>query len=158
MLNQDLYDKVVYYKGRVWTIYALSDDQGVFAYQGLKPYSTFVYNENRINRNVSYISLQEALECIVDGDKIEDCIKNEKKAESKKLNKKMAVDFLAYLTGHTKSKINSEIQENYNGGFQIVLGEVSYDLWKKEGRLHLHHNLHQHAMGATFDFVTWRHD
>lgn len=70
----------------------------------------------------------------------------------------MAVDFLAYLTGHTKSKINSEIQENYNGGFQIVLGEVSYDLWKKEGRLHLHHNLHQHAMGATFDFVTWRHD
>lgn len=79
MLNQDLYDKVVYYKGRVWTIYALSDDQGVFAYQGLKPYSTFVYNENRINRNVSYISLQEALECIVDGDKIEDCIKNEKK-------------------------------------------------------------------------------
>ncbi|WP_156314037.1 hypothetical protein [Lysinibacillus sp. ZYM-1] len=52
-MNQDidLYDKVIYYKGRVWTIYALSGNRdGVFAYQGLQS-----------NRNIAYLKMDEAL-------------------------------------------------------------------------------------------------
>lgn len=155
----DLLDKVIYYKGRVWTIYALTGNHnGVFVYQGLKPYSTFKYDSNRSDRNISYLEIQEAVGCIIEGDQIKECVKNEKTAESKKLNKKMAVEFFADLTGHTKSKINSEIEEEYNNGFSIQLGKVRYNLFKLDGRLHLHHNIHDHTDGTTFDFVTWKHD
>lgn len=160
-MNQvnELVDKVIYYKGRVWTVYAITGNQdGVFIYQGLKPYSTFQFDSYSSNRNTSYLKLQEALDCIIEGVQITECVKNEKKAESKKLNKKLAVDFFVYLTGHAKSKINSEIVEEYNAGFKIVLGQVRYDLWKMDGRLHLHYNMHGNTTGTTFDFVTWKHD
>jgi hypothetical protein len=158
-MNQDveLYDKVIYYKGRVWIIYALSGD-GVFAYQGLKPYETFKYDSYQSNRNISYLKIDEALQCIIDGDQIEACVKAEKKAQSKKLSKKMAVEFLADLTGHPKSKILSVMEERFNGSFSVVLGQICYDLFKLDGRLHLHHNMHGNTTGTVFDFVTWKHD
>lgn len=156
----DLLDKVIYYRGRVWTIYAETGNRdGVFAFQGLKPpYSTFKYDSYRSDRNISFLKMQEALDCIIDGDQITECVKSEKTAESKKLNKKMAVEFFADLTGHTRSKINSDIEEKYNNVYSIRLGQVCYDLYKLDGRLHLQHNMHGHTTGTTFDFVTWKHD
>jgi hypothetical protein len=159
-MNQadDLYDKVLYYKGRVWTIYALTGNyDGVFVYQGLKPYSTFQYDSYRHDRNISYIKMHEVLECIIEGEQIQECVKSEKAADAKKLNKKMAVDFLVNLTGHARSKVNSEIVEQGHA-FTIVLGSVRYDLFKLDGRLHLHHNIHGTTEGTVFDFVTWKHD
>ncbi|RXZ84618.1 hypothetical protein EBB07_00960 [Paenibacillaceae bacterium] len=154
----NLYDKAIYYKGRVWTIYALTGNHdGVFAYQGLKPYETFKYKSYRSDRNISYLKMDEALECIIEGDRINECVKNEQIAQAKKLNKKMAVEFFSDLTGHARTKINSEIKESGNG-FTIVLGLVRFNLWKSDGRLHLHHNMHAHTTGTVFDFVTWKHD
>lgn len=87
-MNQgvELYDTVIYYKGRVWTIYALSGNQeGVFAYQGLKPYETFKY-DTQSNRNITYLKMDVALNCIVEGeDRIAECVKNEKIAQAKNL-------------------------------------------------------------------------
>jgi hypothetical protein len=160
-MNQDVepYDKVIYYMGRVWTIYALAGNhEGVFAYQGLKPYETFKYDSYQSNRNITYLKMDEALNCIIEGaDRIAECVKNEKIAQAKKLNKKMAVEFFVYLTGHSKTKINSDIEEGYNR-FKIVLGQICYDLWKSDGRLYLHHNMHGNTTGTVFDFVTWKHD
>ncbi|MBJ6360487.1 hypothetical protein ACFOQM_04060 [Paenibacillus sp. GCM10012307] len=154
----ELYDKVIYYKGRVWTIYGLTGNHdGVFVYQGLKPYETFQYDSYSSKRNVCYIDIDEVLECIIEGNQIEECVKNEKIAQSKKLNKKMAVEFFAEFTGHARTKINSEIKESGNG-FEVVLGMVRYNLWKLDGRLHLNHNIHAHTTGTVFDFVTWKHD
>lgn len=155
---ENLFDKVLCYRGRVWTIYALSGNyDGVFAYQGLKPYPSYKYDSVRSDRNISYVKMQEALECLIDGEQIVECVKKEKAADVKKLNKKMAVEFLVYLTGHGKAKINNEIKESFNG-FLIQLGQVRYDLFKLDGRLHVHHNLHGNTTGTTFDFVTWKHD
>lgn len=159
-MSQDLYDKVLFYKGRVWTIYALTGD-GVFAFQGLKPYSSFKYDSNRHEKNISYIKMVEVLECIIEGEKIAECVDIERKSDAKKLSKKMAVEFLSYLTGHTSGKINCEIIEQegrVNGSFTVVLGQVRYDIWKMDGRLHLHHNMHGTTTGTTFDFVTWKVD
>lgn len=154
----ELYDKVIYYKGRVWTIYALTGNHdGIFAYQGLKPYETFKYDSYQSNRNIAYLKMDEALQCIIDGNQIEACVKAEKKAESKTLSKKMAVDFLSEITGHAKAKINSVIDDRFNG-FTVQLGQVRYDLFKVDGRLHLHHNMHGTTDGTTFDFVTWKID
>lgn len=55
-MNQDieLYDKVIYYKGRVWTIYALSGNRdGVFAYQGLKPTKHSNMNLNQTEKSLT---------------------------------------------------------------------------------------------------------
>jgi hypothetical protein len=102
--------------------------------------------------------MKEVLPLIIeDEDKIAECARAEKFAQAKKLNKKMAVEFLANLTGHAKSKINSDIEENHNS-FTILLGRVRYDLWKNDGRLQLQHNLHGRTIGTAFDFVTWKHD
>lgn len=160
-MNQEieLYDKVVYYKGRVWTIYALTgNNDGVFAYHGLKPYGSFRYDSDRSDRSISYFSMKEVLGLIVeDKDKIAECVEAEKIAQAKKLNKKMAVEFLVHLTGHTKTKINNEIEDNHNR-FTILLGRVHYDLSKINGRLQLQHNMHGRTTNTTFDFVTWKHD
>ncbi|EPD80533.1 MULTISPECIES: hypothetical protein [unclassified Paenibacillus] len=155
---EDLYDKVLYYKGRVWTIYALDGNHdGVFAFQGLKPYTSFKYDSYSHDRNISYLKMAEALECIIEEEKIAECVHLERKADAKKLSKKMAVDFLAHLTGHTVGKIDGEVEEQHNG-FTVVLGQVRYDLWKMDGRLHLHHYMHGTTTGTTFDFVTWKVD
>jgi len=159
-MNQsaDLHGKVIYYKGRVWTIYALTGNHdGVFAFQGLKPYTSYQYNSYRSDRNIVYVRMQDALQCIIDSDQIETCVKAENKAQSKDLNKKMAVEFLAGLTGHSKSKISDRIEERFSG-FSIMLGQANYDLFKLDGRLHLLHNLHGTTDGTTFDFVTLQHD
>ncbi|WP_042348679.1 hypothetical protein [Bacillus massiliigorillae] len=160
-MNQDveLYDKMIYYKGRVWTIYALTENHdGVFAYQGLKPYDTFKYDSYQSNLNITFLKMDEALNCIVEGDDcIAECVKNEKIAQAKKLNKEMAVEFLVYLTGHPKTKINSEIEEEHNC-FKIVLGQIRYALWKSDGRLYLHHQINGKTTDTSFDFVTWKPD
>jgi|GEM_PF-7034291 hypothetical protein len=155
---RDLIDKVIFYKGRVWTIYAADgSNTGVFAYQGLKPYSTFRYSDSHSDRAIAYISLLEASVKLIDGDQIQECIKQEKAAESKKLSKKMAVEFLSELTGHGKSKINAEIKDDHNS-FSVQLGRINYSLYKLDGRLRLNHNLHGTTRSTTFDFVTWKHD
>lgn len=156
---EQMLDKVLYYKGRVWTVYAVSGGyDGIFAYQGLKPYDTFKYDPYISKRNISYLDMADAMQNVVD-DKylIHEYLKAERKAESKKLTKGMAAEFLANLTGHSKSKILSLIDDRYNG-FIVLLGSVRYDLFKMDDRMILHHNIHGHTSGTTFDFVTWKHD
>jgi hypothetical protein len=59
MNGAELIDQVVSYKERVWTVYSYMKD-GVFAYQGLKPFKSFDYVKeskhfDSFKKNIAYI-------------------------------------------------------------------------------------------------------
>jgi hypothetical protein len=160
----ELIDKVVSYKGRVWTIYSTSG-QGIFAYQGLKPFSSFNYNEDSrrystFRKNIAFIKKDEFT--ILTGDDIQTAVKKEKAQLKKELTRKKAIDFYVYLTGHSKAFVSKHIQERHNG-FDFEPGAVRYSLWKtsrsgETGYLILSHNLEGTTHHAYFDFITFRTD
>jgi DNA polymerase III delta prime subunit len=113
-ITLDLIDKVVLHKGRVWTIYSSSND-GVFAYQGLKPFSTFNYNEDSrkyssFKKNIAFIK-QDEINILTD-EEIKAAVKKEERDMKKPLSRKKAIDFFVYLTGHTKAFVSKNIQED----------------------------------------------
>jgi hypothetical protein len=160
----ELIDKVVFYKGRVWTIYSTSGD-GVCACQGLKPFSTFNYDEDSrkystFKKNIVYIKKDEI--AILTGEDIPAAVKREEKEMKKPLSRKKAIDFYVYITGHSKTFVSKHIQERHNG-FDFEPGAVRYSLWKtsrrgESGYLILSHNLEGTTHHAYFDFITFRTD
>ncbi|MBO0962527.1 hypothetical protein J1P26_22795 [Neobacillus sp. MM2021_6] len=162
-ITLNLMDKVVHYKGRVWTIYSTSHD-GVFAYQGLKPFASFNYNEDSrkystFKKNIVYIKNDEIT--ILTGDEIQAAVKKEEKEMRKPLSRKKAIDFYVYLTGHSKAFVSKHIQERHRG-FGFIPGAVGYDLWKhnrgERSFLILSHNMENHTQHAYFDFITFETD
>ena len=153
-ITVEMIDKVVFYKGRVWTVYSVSPDhKGVFAYQGLKPWPTYEHNgPNKLTKISTYIPSNEIK--VIEGKEIDEYMSLEKKAEKRKLNKKYAVEFFSYLTGHTKSFISKNIKETF-GGFEFTPGRISYRIWKMNGALYLSHNTNSSTTHAYFDYVTW---
>jgi hypothetical protein len=159
----DLIDKVVFYKGRVWTIYSTSGE-GVFAYKGLKPFSSFNYNEDSrrystFRKNITFIKKDEIT--ILAGDDIQTAVKKEKAQLKKELTRKKAIDFYVYLTGHSKAFVSKHIQERHNG-FEFSPGAIRYDLWKtsrgERSFLILSHNIEGNSQHAYFDFITFETD
>jgi hypothetical protein len=163
-LTVELIDKVVFYKGRVWTIYSTSGD-GLFAYQGLKPFASFNYNEDSqrystFKKNIAYIKKDEI--AILTGEDIQIAVKKEEKDMKKPLSRKKAIDFYVHFTGHSKAFVSKHIQEHYNG-FGFSPGAVQYDLWKTSRRsgsnfLILSHNMEGTTHHAYFDFITFKTD
>jgi hypothetical protein len=159
----ELIDEVVSYKGRVWTIYSTSGE-GVFAYQGLKPFSSFNYNEDSrrystFRKNIAFIKKDEIT--ILTGDDIQTAVKKEKVQLKKELTRKKAIDFYVYLTGHSKAFVSKHIQERHNG-FEFSPGAIRYDLWKtsrgERSCLILSHNIEGNSLHAYFDFITFETD
>jgi hypothetical protein len=155
-ITTEYVDKVVLYKNRVWTIYGTSDT-GVWVYNGLKPYPDFKFRSQddfwRKRFKTSYI-LQEEIH-IIEGEEIEKCVKLEKAAEKKKLNKKYAIEFFSWLTGHTKAFVGKNLTDRFNG-FQFAPGRLCYEIWKMDGALYLSHNTNNgYTEHSYFDYVTW---
>lgn len=160
-----LLDKVVLYKGRVWTVYSSAED-GVFCYQGLKPFSSFNYHEDSsrfstFKKNTTYIPIVDLQ--LLDGEEISVAVKKEEKELKKKLNRKKAIDFYVNLTGHSKAFVSKHIHENdWRESFAFCPGAVQYDVWKtsRNGRpfLILSHNMEGHTHHAYFDFITFETD
>lgn len=159
----DLIDKVVSYKGRVWTIYSTCGD-GVFAYQGLKPFASFNYYEDSqryssFKKNTTYIKQDEIT--LLPGDEIQSAIKKEQLEIKKKLTRKKAIDFYIYLTGHSKAFVNKNLTEAHHS-FNFAPGAISYQLWKS-GRgensfLILSHNMKGSTSHVYYDFITFEMD
>jgi hypothetical protein len=163
-ITLDYIDKVVYYKGRVWTIYSTSRD-GVFAYQGLKPFSSFNYNidsqkYSTFKKNISYIKHDEIT--LLTGDDIQSAVKKEQSEMKKKLTRKKAIDFFVNLTGHSKAFVTKNIIERYNDSYEFTPGVVRYRLWKHnrgEGSfLILSHNMEGSESHVYYDFITFETD
>lgn len=151
-------DKTVHYKGRVWTIYAVSGNHnGAFAYNGIKPYPTFRYDSHdefcKRRFNTTYIPDVDIK--VIEGEEIDKCLKIEKAAEKKKLNKKYAIEFSSWLTGHSKSFVSKRIEERFNG-YRFGPGQIKYEIWKSDGALLLSHNSNNgYTEHSYFDYVTW---
>lgn len=152
----DLIDKVVYYKGRVWTIYGTSNN-GAWAYNGLKPYDTFKFRSDdhfwRERYRTTYIPDTDIN--VIEGEEIENCLKLEKAADKKKLNKRYATEFFSWLTGHAKGFVSKHLEERFNG-FQFAPGHICYEIWKMDGAIYLSHNTNNgYTENSYFDYVTW---
>ncbi len=158
-ITVEFIDKVVYYKGRVWTVYGTNPNHGIWAYNGVKPYSTFKFDSRRHDDfRTTYIPIDDAFQ-IIEGEDIDRCLKLEAAAEKKKLNKKYAVDFFVWLTGHSKSFVTKNIEERHHG-FLFVPGSLIYEIWKTDKDcLILSHNTNGgYTSNAYFDYVTWEPD
>jgi hypothetical protein len=162
-VSVELINKVVSFKGRVWTIYSTSGD-GVFAYQGLKPFSSFNYDEDSrkystFKKNIAYIKKNE-IAILTDQD-IQAAVKKEDKENKKPLSRKKAIDFFVYLTGHSRAFVSKHIRESHTG-FEFSPGALRYDLWKstrgERSFLILSHNMEGTTHHAYFDFITFRTD
>jgi hypothetical protein len=163
-ITLELIDKVVFYKGRVWTIYSTSGD-GVFAYQGLKPFASFNYHEDSqrystFKKNISFIKNDE-IELLAN-EQIQAAVKKEEREIKKPLSRKKAIEFYVYLTGHSKAFVSKHILERHNG-FDFAPGAVGYSLWKtsrrgESGYLILSHNTEGTTHHAYFDFITFKTD
>lgn len=152
----DFIEQVVFYKGRVWTIYGTSNN-GVFAYNGLKPYPTFEFRSQddfwSSRFRTTYIPDAEIQ--VIEGEEIEKCLKQEKAADKKKLNKKYATEFFTWLTGHSKGFVAKNLEERFNG-YQFAPGHIRYEIWKMDGALYLSHNTNNgYTEHSYFDYVTW---
>jgi hypothetical protein len=164
MENKELLDKVILYKGRVWTIYSYMKD-GVFAYQGLKPFKSFDYEKeskrfDSFKKNITYIRTDEIN--ILTDDIIADAVKKEEKEMKKTLSRKKAIDFFVYLTGHSKAFVSKNIEEHYNNSFWFTPGAVRYNLWKHNRGLRsfliLSHNMKGSESHVYYDFITFETD
>jgi hypothetical protein len=160
----ELIDKVVSYKGRVWTVYSTSND-GVFAYHGLKPFSTFNYNEDSrkyssFKKNIAFIK-QDEINILTD-EEIKAAVKKEERDMKKPLSRKKAIDFFVYLTGHTKAFVSKNIQEDWTDSFSFIPGAVRYRLWKHNRGLNsyliLSHNMKGSESHVYYDFITFETD
>lgn len=161
----DLIDQVIFYKGRLWTVYATSGD-GVFAYQGLKPYASFNYSNDSyrfstFRRNIISLNADEIT--ILSGEEIEAAIKKEKAAEKKPLTRKKAIEFFVYLTGHSKAFVSKNIRESgCRDSFDFTPGAFRYSLWKssrgEKSFLLLSNNMKGSESHAYFDYITFETD
>ncbi|OIJ12693.1 hypothetical protein BKP37_12905 [Anaerobacillus alkalilacustris] len=159
----DLFDKVIYVKGRVWTIYATTgkcESEGVWAYEGVKPYPNFKFDSTCPYHNekyqISFFFKETALEGLIEGNEIDNCMKQMKREDKKKLTRKKAIEFYVHLTGHTKSFVSKNLVEKFNDTYSFAPGSLCYDLWKSEGALLLSHNLEGHTNMSWFDFITFK--
>lgn len=155
---KDLFDKVLYLNNRVWTVYGVTDN-GVFCYQGVKPYDSFQFDSRKNNTiNTAYFPIEVIQDAIIEGEEIEWCMKKMKTADNKKLSKQHAIDFFVHLTGHTKSFITKNIESHLAmESFRFKPGSVAYEIYKSEGALLLSHNLHGFTRHVYFDFLTFDH-
>ncbi|TCJ04882.1 hypothetical protein [Cytobacillus praedii] len=158
-ITTDHIDKVVSYKGRVWTIYGTTNN-GVFAFNGVKPYPEFKFRSQddfwRSRFKTTFIPAEDVktLEEI----EIAEYVKQEKAADKKKLKKKYATEFFSWLTGHTKGFVSKHLEERFNG-YQFAPGHICYEIWKSEGALLLSHNTNfGYTQHSYFDYVTWESD
>ena len=156
MQANELLDKVVYYKGRVWTIYSTSRD-GVLAYQGLKPFSSFDYYKDSqryssFKKNTTYINQDEIM--FLNGDEIKSALKKEEREMKKPLSRKKAIDFYVYFTGHSKAFVSKNLEEKHHS-FDFTPGAVWYQLWKMDGALYLSHNMDGSSHHVNYDFITF---
>lgn len=163
-ITLDLIDNVVQYKGRVWTIHSVSTGQGVFAYQGLKPFASFDYHKDSqrystFKKNTIYIKQDEIT--ILTGDDIQSAVKKEQSEIKKKLTRKKAIDFYVYLTGHSRAFVTKKIDEGWHS-FGFTPGAVRYRLWKHERGEHsfllLSHNMKGTESHVYYDFITFETD
>jgi hypothetical protein len=160
----NLIDRVISYKGRVWTIYSYMKD-GVFAYQGLKPFASFNYSTDSqrfstFKKNITYIKYDEIN--ILSSEGIADAVKKEEKEMKKPLSRKKAIEFFVYLTGHSKAFVSKNIEEHYNNSFWFIPGAVRYNLWKhnrgESSFLILSHNMKGSESHVYYDFITFETD
>lgn len=151
-----LFDKVVYMKGRVWTIYGTTDN-GVFCYLGVKPYPTFEFDNYQHNKTMTISYFENKDLKFIEGDEIDWCMQKMESEDKKKLTRKKAIDFYVYLTGHSKNFVTKNLEEKHRS-FLFSPGAVRYDLWKYEGALLLSHDLNDGFTQHTyFDFITFEH-
>ena len=155
MKKESVIDKVLFHKGRVWTIYAETNN-GVFCYQGIKPYPNFQYSERtHIDLNSAYFDLEEMESSIIKGEDIDHCMKLMNAADRKRLTHKHAVDFFVHLTGHSRNFVSNHIQNTHNNSFNFSPGHLRYEIWKSEGAILLSHNTNGNTSHAYFDFITF---
>jgi hypothetical protein len=150
---EGLLDKVIYIKNRVWTIYATTNN-GVFCYQGIKPYPSFKYDSTQMTLNISYFDLEDVAVSFIEGSKIEWYMEKMKSSDKKKLTKQHAVDFYVHLTGQSKSFVTKYMEER-DHALSLTTGAIRFDLWKSDGALLLSHNIHGTTHLAYFDFLTF---
>jgi hypothetical protein len=164
MNGAELIDQVVSYKERVWTVYSYMKD-GVFAYQGLKPFKSFDYVKeskhfDSFKKNIAYIKYDEIN--ILTEDEIKVALKKEEREMKKPLSRKKAIEFFVYLTGHSKSFVSKNIEEHYNNSFSFIPGTVRYRLWKHNRGLRsfliLSHNMKGSESHVYYDFITFETD
>jgi hypothetical protein len=162
-ITVDIIDKNVSYKGRVWTIYSTCND-GVFSYQGLKPFASFNYHEDSkrfstFKKNTTYIKRDEII--LLSSDEIHAAVKKEAKEMKKPLSRKKAIDFYVYLTGHTKTFVSKNLFEAHHR-FDFAPGASRYSLWKhKRGDrsfLILSNNMKGSESHVYYDFITFETD
>jgi hypothetical protein len=159
---ENLYDKVIWAKGRIWTIYGTNEtgETGVWCYQGLKPFSSYKFDSSRRNhgRNINYFHLKD---CVFLETELEQQQKLEEMEteDKKKLNKTKAIEFFMYLTGHSKTFVSKNIhqEKRYSGNaFEFNPGFVRYSIWKSEGCIYLHQLLGNESWDSSyFDFITF---
>jgi hypothetical protein len=163
-LTMDLIDQVVQFKGRVWTIYSTTNE-GVFAYQGLKPFPSFNYREesqrfSSFRKNIAYIKHGEIN--ILTGEDIPAAVKKEEKEMKKPLSCKKAIEFFVHLTGHSRSFVSKNIEEHFNNSFSFIPGAIRYRLWKHNRGLSsfliLSHNMKGSESHVYYDFITFKTD
>jgi hypothetical protein len=156
-----LINKVIWQKGRVWTIYSYSGGMkpGIFCYQGLKPYPSFKYDSYRDyypKKKTSYFRVEDLN--FIEGDEIEKYLKQMESEDKKKLTRTKAIKFYMQLTGHSKNFVSKNLKENYNDSFEFSPGAICFELWKTKGILLLSHDIHGSIHHAYFDFITFESD
>lgn len=161
-------DSVVLYKNRVWTVYSVmtaKGNEGVFAYQGLKPFETFDYNTDSqrfssFKRNITLIHPCDIR--VLEPGEVAAALKKEQRELKKPLTRKKAIDFFVYLTGHSRSFVSKNIDEHYNDNFCFQPGKIRYRLWKAgrglNGFLILSHNMEGSESHVYYDFLTFETD
>jgi hypothetical protein len=153
--SESVIDKVLFHKGRVWTIYAETNN-GVFCYQGIKPFPNFQYSERtHHDLNSVYFDLEEVESSIIKGEDIDHCMKSMNAADQKKLTQKHAIDFFVHLTGHSRNFVSKHIRNSHYDSYIFSPGQLRYEIWKSEGAILLSHNTNGYTNHAFFDFITF---
>jgi hypothetical protein len=154
--RESVIDKVLFHKGRVWTIYAETNN-GAFAFQGVKPYHNFQYDSriHSTNINFTYIQEEDINPNLLEPNEIESHLKLMSAAEEKKLTLKSAIEFFVQLTGHSKNFTSKKIEKTGHDSFLFNPGQLRYEIWKTNGAILLSHNTNGYTNLAYFDFITF---
>ncbi|WP_445506745.1 hypothetical protein [Niallia sp. 03190] len=160
MESKEALDKVLFTKGRVWTVYSTSEDGSIFCFQGIKPHESFKFDDRNNYRNlpIAYFNLADIEDKFIQKEEIDFFIKIMETEEKKPLTKKKAIDFFVHLTGHSRAFISKRTLEkgiSGRGTYEFIPGAIRYELYKTEGSLCLRHNMDGYTHHLYYDFITF---
>ncbi|MYL43994.1 hypothetical protein [Virgibacillus salexigens] len=152
-------DKVIYAKGRLWTIFSVTLE-GVFCVVGIRP-TPIKENKPKIKGewNTRFFKFQEIEGKILEDREVQEHLQKMRRIERRPLNKTRACDFLSELLGCSRSSIVKYLDETPDAmkdyKFVLKYGLITYEL-TKEGRMFvLKHDMHGMRLTAYFDMFTF---